>query len=72
MMFSTENKESEQKDNLEKRISIIEKIKNLYTHSEPNTNLFRAIREIKEEWSNAGQVAKSNSKALTIIISPFE
>ena len=51
--------ESEQKDNLEKRISIIEKLKNLYTHSEPNTNLFRAIREIKEEWSNAGQVAKS-------------
>lgn len=56
--------ESEQKDNLEKRISIIEKLKNLYTHSEPNTNLFRAIREIKEEWSNAGQVAKSEFKNL--------
>ena len=68
MMFSTENKNlskrQSRKENLNHR-----KIKNLYTHSEPNTNLFRAIREIKEEWSNAGQVAKSEFKTLTIIIS---
>ena len=62
MFLFTENK-NRAKDNLEKRISIIRKIKNLYTHSEPNTNLFHAIREIKE-WSNAGQVVKSEFKNL--------
>lgn len=56
--------ESEQKENLEKRSQIIEKLKNLYTNSTANTNLFRAIREIKEEWSNAGQVPKSEFKNL--------
>ena len=56
--------EAEQKENLEKRTQIIEKLKNLYTNSTSNTNLFRAIREIKEEWSNAGQVPKSDFKNL--------
>lgn len=56
--------ESEQKENLEKRSQIIEKLKNLYTNSTANTNLFRAIREIKEEWSDAGQVPKSEFKNL--------
>ena len=56
--------EAEQKENLEKRTQIIEKLKNLYTNSTANTNLFRAIREIKEEWSNAGQVPKSDFKNL--------
>jgi len=56
--------ESEQKENLEKRTHIIEKLKNLYSNSTANTNLFRAIREIKEEWSNAGQVPKSEFKNL--------
>ncbi|ASK31912.1 hypothetical protein CEY12_18150 [Chryseobacterium sp. T16E-39] len=56
--------EQEQKKNLEHRQSIIERLKNLYTNSEPNTNLFKSIREIKEDWSNAGQVAKSEFKIL--------
>jgi len=53
-----------QKKNLEQRQGIIERLKNLYTNSEPGTNLFKSIREIKEEWSNAGQVAKSEFKIL--------
>lgn len=53
-----------QTKNLEERQGIIEKLKNLYTHTEPRTNLFKAIREIKEEWKNAGQVAKSEFKLL--------
>lgn len=56
--------EEEQKKNLEHRQGIIERLKNLYTNSEPNTNLFKSIREIKEDWSNAGQVAKSEFKIL--------
>lgn len=50
--------------NKAERQSIIEKLKNLYTNTEPGTNLFKAIREIKEEWKNAGQVAKSEFKLL--------
>lgn len=56
--------DSEQKENLEKRNQIVEKLKNLYTNTKPGTNLFRAIREIKEEWTNAGQVPKSDFKNL--------
>lgn len=56
--------EEEQKKNLEHRQNIIERLKNLYTNSEPGVNLFKSIREIKEEWSNAGQVAKSEFKIL--------
>ena len=56
------NQEKEHQENLEKRNQIIEKLKNLYINTEPNTNLFRAIREIKEEWANAGAVAKSEFK----------
>ncbi|REC50525.1 MULTISPECIES: DUF349 domain-containing protein [Chryseobacterium] len=56
--------EEEQKKNLEHRQTIIERLKNLYTNSEPGTNLFKSIREIKEEWSKAGQVAKSEFKIL--------
>ncbi|GAA5094836.1 DUF349 domain-containing protein [Chryseobacterium ginsengisoli] len=56
--------EEEQKKNLEHRQSIIERLKNLYTNSEPGTNLFKSIREVKEDWSNAGQVAKSEFKIL--------
>lgn len=58
------NLETEYKENLVKRKSIIEKLKNLYINTEPNIDLFRAIREIKEEWANAGQVAKSEFKNL--------
>ncbi|MDO4763041.1 MAG: DUF349 domain-containing protein [Flavobacteriaceae bacterium] len=58
------NLEEEFQKNLEKRQEIIEKLKGLYLNTEPNTNLFRAIREIKEEWANAGQVSKSEFKNL--------
>ena len=58
------NQEKEHQENLERRNQIIEKLKNLYINTEPNTNLFRAIREIKEEWANAGAVAKSEFKNL--------
>ncbi|SIQ40170.1 protein of unknown function [Chryseobacterium sp. RU37D] len=56
--------EEEQKKNLEHRQNIIERLKNLYTNSEPGTNLFKSIREIKEEWSSAGQVPKSEFRIL--------
>ena len=56
--------DEEHKKNLEYRNSIIERLKNLYMNSEAGTNLFKAIREIKEDWSNAGQVAKSEFKIL--------
>ncbi len=56
--------EEEQKKNLDHRQDIIERLKNLYTNSEPGTNLFKSIREIKEEWSKAGQVAKSEFRIL--------
>lgn len=56
--------EEEQKKNLDHRQSIIERLKNLYTNSEPGVNLFKSIREVKEDWSNAGQVAKSEFKIL--------
>ncbi len=58
------SQEEEQKKNLETRQNTIEKLKNLYTNPEPGVNLFKSIREIKEEWSNAGQVAKSEFKIL--------
>ncbi len=58
------SQDEEQKKNLEHRQSIIERLKNLYTNSEAGTNLFKSIREIKEDWSKAGQVAKSEFKIL--------
>lgn len=56
--------DAEHQKNLDERLSIIERLKNLYTSSEPGVNLFKAIREIKEAWGNAGQVAKSEFKNL--------
>ena len=56
--------EVEHKNNLEHRHTIIDRLKNLYTNSEAGTNLFKAIREIKEDWSKAGQVAKTEFKIL--------
>ena len=50
--------------NLEHRQTIIDNLKNLYTNTEAGTNLFKAIRDIKEAWKNAGQVAKSEFKLL--------
>ena len=59
-----EEQEKNQVKNLEERQNIIEKLKTLYTNTEAGTNLFKAIREIKESWKNAGQVAKSEFKLL--------
>lgn len=56
--------EEEQKENLDKRQEIIERLKNLYTTSTPETNLFKEIRKIKEDWMQAGQVAKKDFKIL--------
>lgn len=58
------SQEEEQKKNLSHRQELIDRLKNLYTNSEPGVNLFKSIREIKEEWSKAGQVAKSEFKIL--------
>lgn len=54
--------EEEYQKNLDKRNEIIERLKHLYLNTEPGVNLFQAIREIKEDWANAGQVAKSEFK----------
>lgn len=58
------SQEADHQKNLDERLGIIERLKNLYTNSEPGVNLFKSIREIKEAWGNAGQVAKSEFKNL--------
>lgn len=60
----TKKQEENHSKNLEERQHIIDRLKNLYTNTEAGTNLFKAIREIKEAWKNAGQVAKSEFKIL--------
>lgn len=60
----SKKQEEQHTKNLEERQQIIEKLKNLYSNTEAGTNLFKAIREIKEAWKNAGQVAKSEFKLL--------
>ena len=60
----SKKQEANHSKNLEERQGIIEKLKTLYTNTEVGTNLFKAIREIKEDWKNAGQVAKSEFKIL--------
>ncbi|MDR7693522.1 DUF349 domain-containing protein [Riemerella anatipestifer] len=59
-----QKQEEEHQKNLEVRLGIVEKLKNLYTNTEPGIDLFKAIREIKEAWANAGKVAKSEFKNL--------
>ncbi|WP_226065213.1 DUF349 domain-containing protein [Kaistella polysaccharea] len=59
-----QQQELQHNSNLEHRQGIIDKLKNLYTNTEAGTNLFKAIREIKDDWKNAGQVAKSEFKLL--------
>ena len=61
--YSKKQEENHSK-NLEDRQLIIENLKNLYTNTAVGTNLFKAIRTIKEDWKNAGQVAKSEFKIL--------
>lgn len=60
----TRKQEESHSKNLEDRQQIIEKLKNLYSNTEAGTNLFKAIREIKDAWKGAGQVAKSEFKLL--------
>jgi hypothetical protein len=60
----TKKQEANHSKNLEDRQNIIENLKTLYTNTEAGTNLFKAIREIKDAWKNAGQVAKSEFKIL--------
>lgn len=60
----TRKQDEQHAANLVERQDIIEKLKALYTNTEAGTNLFKAIREIKEAWKNAGQVAKSEFKIL--------
>ncbi|QCX53693.1 DUF349 domain-containing protein [Elizabethkingia sp. JS20170427COW] len=45
--------------NLEKRRAIIERLKNLYSDTQPGINYFKEIRSIKNDWQNAGHVSKS-------------
>ncbi|MEC5393838.1 DUF349 domain-containing protein [Bergeyella sp. RCAD1439] len=56
--------EEQHRANAEERRQIIEKLKNLYSNTEAGTNLFKSIRTIKEEWAQAGQVAKTDFKLL--------
>lgn len=58
------NLEEEHKKNLEERHQIVERLKKLNAGTEPGTNLFKEIREIKQAWSNAGQIAKADFKLL--------
>ena len=60
----SKQQEANHSKNLEERQNIIERLKALYTNTEAGTNLFKAIREVKEAWKNAGQVAKSEFKIL--------
>lgn len=60
----TQKQDEQHAANLVERQDIIEKLKALYTNTEAGTNLFKAIREIKDAWKNAGQVAKSEFKIL--------
>ena len=56
--------EREHQENKQQRIEIIVRLKNIYTNSDSETNLFKEIRLIKEAWSNAGKVAKNEFKLL--------
>lgn len=56
--------EREHQENKQQRIEIIERLKNIYTNSDSEKNLFKEIRLIKEAWSNAGKVAKNEFKLL--------
>lgn len=53
-----------QAKNLEHRHAIIDRLKNLNSNADANTNLFKEIRIIKEQWSAAGQVPKADFKII--------
>lgn len=60
-----QEQEQEYQANFEKREAVIERLKKLYTDTEPGVDLFKEIRAIKEEWANIGDVAKADFKTLT-------
>ncbi|MDO7592375.1 MAG: DUF349 domain-containing protein [Flavobacteriaceae bacterium] len=53
--------EKSQKENLEKRLEIIEKIKALVGISENNSNNYKKFRGLQEEWHQAGAVPRAES-----------
>lgn len=59
-----QNQDQLQAKNLEHRHQIIDKLKNLNSNADANTNLFKEIRIIKEQWSSAGQVPKADFKII--------
>ena len=56
--------DQQQTKNLEIRQQIIEKLKNLNSNADAGTNLFKEIRNIKEQWTSAGQVPKADFKII--------
>lgn len=55
------SQEKSQKENLEKRLEIIEKIKALVGISENNSNNYKNFRGLQEEWYQAGSVPRAES-----------
>ncbi|MDG1058390.1 MAG: DUF349 domain-containing protein [Flavobacteriaceae bacterium] len=53
--------EKSQKENLEKRLEIIEQIKALIGISENNSNNYKKFRALQESWHQTGQVPRADS-----------
>ena len=55
------NQEKTQKENLEKRLEIIERIKALIGINENNSNNYKEFRSLQEIWHNTGPVPRAES-----------
>ena len=55
------SQEKSQKENLEKRLEIIEQIKALIGISENNSNNYKKFRALQESWHQTGQVPRAES-----------
>lgn len=55
------SQEKSQKENLEKRLEIIEQIKALIGISENNSNNYKKFRALQESWHQTGQVPRADS-----------
>ena len=55
------NQEKTQKENLEKRLEIIERIKALIGINENNSNNYKEFRSLQESWHNTGPVPRAES-----------
>ena len=55
------SQEKSQKENLEKRLLIIEEIKALIGISENNSNNYKKFRALQESWHQTGQVPRADS-----------